>query len=100
MNRKGGPRRKSRQKMSKKPGERGKLRIKAILQSFKEGDKVQLVADPSYQKGLFHLRFYGTKGIVKSKKGNSYYVDIKDGNKEKSLIVHPVHLKKLWLWRQ
>ena len=30
----------------------------------------------------------------KGKKGNCYEVLIKDGGKEKTLIVHPIHLKK------
>ncbi len=95
MNRKGGPRRKSRQKMSKKANKKGKINIRGFLQTFKEGDKVQLVADSSYQRGMFPLRFYGKNGIVKSKQGRSYYVTINDQNKEKSLIVHPIHLKKI-----
>ena len=81
--------------MSKKPSEKGKVTIRKIFQSFKTGDKVQLIAEPSHQKGLFALRFYGKKGTIKSKKGRSYYVKIKDGNKEKLQIVHPVHLKKI-----
>jgi len=95
MNRKGGPRRKSRQKMTKKPGQKGKIKIRNYFQNFKTGDKVQLVAEPASQKGLFALRFYGKKGVIKSKKGSSYYVTIKDQNKEKSVIVSPVHLRRV-----
>lgn len=95
MNRKGGLRRKSRQKLTGKIRKKGKIDIRGFLQSFKEGDKVQLVANPSYQKGMFHLRFYGKMGVIKSKQGRAYYVSIIDQNKEKSLIVHPIHLKKI-----
>ncbi|TKJ17898.1 50S ribosomal protein L21e [Candidatus Woesearchaeota archaeon B3_Woes] len=95
MNRKGGPRRKSRQKLTGKIRKRGKINIRGFFQSFKEGDKVQLVADSSYQRGMFPLRFYGKMGVVKSKQGRAYYVAITDQNKEKSVIVHPIHLKKI-----
>ncbi len=95
MNRKGGARRKTRQKMSKKPSEKGKISIRRLLGSFKEGDKVQLLADSGYKGGTFPLRFYGKKGIVKSKQGRAYHIIINDQNKYKSLIVHPVHLKKV-----
>ena len=34
-------------------------------------------------------------GIVKGKKGSCYEINIKDGKKEKILIIHPVHLKRV-----
>ena len=46
------------------------------------------------QKGMYHSRFYGKMGVVKGKKGRCYEVMITDGSKQKTLIVHPVHLKK------
>tara|TARA_Y100000310_G_C20635906_1_gene791155 strand:- start:1436 stop:1723 length:288 start_codon:yes stop_codon:yes gene_type:complete len=95
MNRKGGPRRKTRHKLTKKISLKGKINIRAFFQKFKDGDKVQLVIDPSVQKGMFLLRFHGQKGTITGKQGNAYYVTIKDKNKEKKIIVHPSHLKKL-----
>jgi large subunit ribosomal protein L21e len=95
MNRKGGPRRKSRSKLRKHPSEKGKISIRRYFQTFKEGDKVQLIADSSLQKGLFPLRSYGKRGIVKAKQGRSYQIMIKDGGKEKTFIVHPLHLRKV-----
>jgi ribosomal protein L21E len=74
--------------------ERGKIRIKSHLQSFNIGDMVQLVADPMVQKGMFHVRFYGKKGIVAAKQGRAYKVTIMDHNKQKSFVVNPVHLQK------
>ena len=56
---------------------------------------MQLVGDPSYQKGLFPLRFFGKMGSILRERGHSYIVNIKDGNKKKELIVHPVHLKRM-----
>ena len=92
MKRIGGNRRKSRYKMRKSVSEKGKLHIKRFLQTFESGDKVLLKAYPSYHKGLFALRFYGKIGEITGKQGECYKVDIKDGNKVKSCVIHPVHL--------
>lgn len=88
----GGNRRKSRYKMKKSVSDKGKLHIKRFMQSFEDGDKVLLKAYSSYQKGLFCLRFHGKIGEVKGKQGECYKVNIKDGNKKKLCIVHPVHM--------
>ncbi|MGM5485480.1 MAG: 50S ribosomal protein L21e [Nanobdellota archaeon] len=90
----GGFRRKSRYKLKKGHKTKGKFSITKYFQSLKEGDNVKLLADPTFQKGMFLPRFYGKKGIVNRKKGECYEVMITDGNKDKSLIVHPVHLKR------
>lgn len=92
MKRIGGNRRKSRYKMKKSVSDKGKLHIKRFMQKYEAGDKVLLKAYPSYQKGLFCLRFYGKIGEVVSAQGECYKVNIKDGNKLKTCVVHPVHL--------
>ena len=94
MQRVGGFRRKTRHKLRKKRSERGKMSITRYLQKFKDGERVFLKADPSYQKGMYFPRFHGKAGVVIGKQGNSYKIQIKDGNKGKILLVHPVHLKK------
>ena len=95
MNRKGGSQRKTRAKLRKSSGQKGKISIRRIFQTFKIGEKVQLVVDSSDQKGRFPLRFHGKKGLITKKQGRSYYVKIKDQNKEKSFIVKPVHIRKV-----
>lgn len=92
MKRIGGNRRKTRYKMKKSVSEKGKLHIKRFMQSFEEGEKVLLKAYSSYQKGLFCLRFHGKIGEVSGKQGDCYKVSIKDGNKKKVCVVHPVHM--------
>lgn len=91
----GGLRRKTRDKLSKNVRERGKLRITEFIKKLNIGDKVVLKIEPSYQKGLFHARFYGKVGTVIGKRGKSYEVLIKDGKKEKRLFIPPIHLKKI-----
>lgn len=93
--RKGTTRRKTRKLMSKHFRNKGKISLTAFLAEYKKGDKVVIKPEPGYQKGICHLRFYGQKGIIKSRKGNCYVVQIKDQNKPKEVIVHPVHLKAL-----
>ena len=95
MNRKGGLRRKTRYLSKKSLSERGKLSISRYLQSFKADDKVELSWESAVQKGMYHPRFYGKRGIVKGKQGKCYEILITDGNKPKTLIVHPIHLRKM-----
>ncbi len=92
MKRIGGNRRKSRHKMKKSVSEKGKLHVQRFLQEFDKGSRVLLKAYSSYHKGLFSLRFHGKVGTVLAKQGECYQVEIKDGNKSKVCIVHPVHL--------
>ena len=75
----GGFRRKTRGKLSKKVGDKGRIVISRFLQSFEKSDKVNLTIEPAYQKGMYHPRFHGKSGVIKSKEGNCYLVEIKDG---------------------
>ncbi|MCA9486319.1 50S ribosomal protein L21e [Candidatus Woesearchaeota archaeon] len=95
MKRIGGFRRKSRYKMQKKVSEMGKVPIGRFLQEFEEGQKVLLKAYPSYHKGLFCLRFYGRIADVTGKQGDCYKVSLRDGGKQKTFVVHPVHMLKV-----
>ena len=72
---------------------RGKVSIRKYLQEFRENDKVSISIDPSYQS-IPHPRFQGLGGIVIGHQGRSYYVQIKDGNKTKRILVSPEHLKE------
>jgi len=91
----GGSRRKTRQKFAKDIRKKGKISIKNYFQTFKGGDKVYLVIEPAVASGMYHTRYYGKTGIVKEKRGRCYEVAIKDKNKQKLVIVHPVHLKRV-----
>ncbi|SRR3989339_1136403 len=91
----GGMRRKTRSKLSKNFRRKGKISISNYFQDLKIGDRVYLGAEPAVQKGFYFPRFYGKSGTVKGKKGRCYEISINDLGKEKTLIVHPVHLKKI-----
>ncbi len=90
----GTARRKTRHKLSKPRSEKGKLSLRKYFQEFKEGDRVTLLAEPAVQKGMYYPRFHNCVGTVKKRRGFCYELTIKDMNKEKTVIVHPVHLRK------
>lgn len=91
----GGFRRKTRSKLRKRRASRGKISITKYLQEFKKGDTVCLKAEPAVQHGMYFPRFHGKHGEITGKQGKCYLVKINDKTKEKELIVHPVHLKKV-----
>jgi len=92
-----GLRRKTRYKLSKHIREKGKIKIKKWLQRFNPGDYVNIKIDPSVHVGMPHPRFHGRTGKVLKARGKCYEVLIKDGDKEKLIIAHPVHLKPIKL---
>jgi len=95
MKRIGKTRRKTRSKFKKSFRQRGKISLANYFQLFNVGDKVTLAVEPSIQKGMYNPKYLGKTGIIKRKNGRCYEVTVQDHKKEKSLIVHPVHLKRL-----
>ena len=90
----GGLRRKTRYKFRKEKRSKGKVNITRYFQTFNAGDKVYLGVEPAVQKGMYHPRFMGKAGIIKGKRGKCYEVAINDLGKEKTLIIHPIHMRK------
>ena len=74
-------------------GIRDRTPINKLLQDFVNGSKVILLPDPSSQKGLPDRRFFGKIGTVINKRGRSYIINIKDGDKKKTVISRPEHLR-------
>ncbi len=94
VQRTGSLRRKTRHKLKKNVRTHGKLSIRNYLQSFEKKDKVALVAEPSVQSGMHHPRFQGRIGVIMGKQGDCYQVQIIDGKTPKTLVVHPIHLRR------
>ena len=90
----GGFRRKTRYKFRKEMRAKGKISLTDYFQSFNNGDRVHLGVEPAIQKGMYRPNFMGKTGVIKGKRGRCYEVQISDFGKEKTLIVHPVHLKR------
>ena len=73
---------------------KGKTRatVSEFVKSFEIGAKVT-ITPKAYHIGLPALRYTNKSGKVVEKRGGSYVVEIKDGNKRKEIIAHPIHLK-------
>ncbi|MDO8741292.1 MAG: 50S ribosomal protein L21e [Candidatus Woesearchaeota archaeon] len=91
----GSSRKKTRNEFKKGARERGKISLTRFFANFKNGEKVVLLPEPAYQKGLFFPRFIGKVGTITEKIKNCYNVLIQDRGKKKVLLVHPIHLKKV-----
>lgn len=74
--------------------DKGKLKLSLYFQKFSEGDRVAVKRELSVQP-KFPKQIQGRSGVVEGTRGSAYLVKINDMNKEKTYIIHPVHLKKL-----
>jgi large subunit ribosomal protein L21e len=90
-----GRRIKTRSLLRKSVREKGIKPPSYLLQDYKPGDKVVLKYDPSVHKGMPHRRFYGKVGTIMGKRGKAYVLQVVDGDKTKTLIARPEHLKRL-----
>jgi len=72
--------------------EKGLPRIRKVTQKFEQGDIVHVKIDPSVHRGMPFSRFHGFTGVVSDVRGRAYLVKVKDGGKEKTIIVSPEHL--------
>jgi large subunit ribosomal protein L21e len=73
---------------------RGKIKFSEYFKSLIEGDRVAIKQEKGVRNNL-QKKMQGKTGVVSGKRGSNYEVKIKDIKKEKLLIVHPVHLKKI-----
>jgi len=89
-----GARKRSRHKMRKPLGRKGKISFTNYFQEFKKGERAVLKAEPAYHNGLYPLKFHGKICVIGERRGKCYEVIVRDG-KEKTLLVHPVHLRKV-----
>ena len=76
----------------KKP-RREKFTVEKFLKEFQPNQKVLIHTDPSSPKNMPHYRYKGKVGVVKRKRGQSYIISVKLGDKEKTLMLRPEHLK-------
>ena len=73
---------------------KGKIKLSRYFQRFEKGDIVTVISELALQP-RFPKKIQGRTGTVEGKRGNSYILKIKDLNKEKTYIIHPVHLVKI-----
>ena len=74
--------------------EKGKLRLSSYFKKIGDGTSVSLVVEGGV-RASFPRRLKGMSGKVSGSRGKFKLVEIKDGNKLKTFIIHPVHLKVL-----
>ena len=86
--------RKTRHKFTQHYRKKGKVPLSQYFQVLNKGEKVNLKINPTIQNGRFFPRFHGLTGTVTGRKGFCYEVKIKNGGKEKTVYVHPIHLIK------
>lgn len=87
-----GTRSKTRNLLKKEPRARGLSPITRGFQIFENGEKVNIIIDPSVHKGMPFSRFHGLTGVVAGKRGAAFEVNVKDGNKTKMVVARPEHL--------
>lgn len=73
---------------------KGKIKLSRYFQEFEKGERVAVIRELALQP-KFPQKLQGRTGIIKGKRGNSYIVTINDLNKEKTYIIHPIHLKRV-----
>ena len=78
---------------SKHPRKRGLPSLSRTLANYEVNSKVNIVIEPSVQKGRPHRRIHGKTGVVLEKRGRSYLIQVSDGKSFKKIIARPEHLK-------
>ena len=76
------------------PRKKGKLSLSQFFQKFKPGQPVAIVQELSQIFG-YKRTLQGRTGKILAKRGSAYEVAVKDGNKPKTYLLKPIHLKKL-----
>lgn len=74
--------------------QKGKIKLSGYFKQIEDGKKVCVVREFGV-KSAFPKRIIGKSGKVISSRGKFKLVEIKDGNKTKTFIIHPIHLKLL-----
>ena len=74
--------------------DKGKIKLSSYFKKIKEGERVSIVTDKGIRKN-YPDRLKGKSGKVVGNRGKHKLVELKEGNKTKTFIIHPVHLKKI-----
>ncbi len=76
-----------------KKGYRDKFTVTPFLRELTEGQNVIENPNPASHNGMPHIRFKGASGVIRGKRGDAYIVDVKIGNKTKTINARPEHMK-------
>lgn len=67
--------------------------VSFLLREYREGDRALVIIDPRQHKGLPHRRYHGKVGTVRQVGRRSISLDIRLGQKTKTLITRFDHVK-------
>ncbi|MDH4214534.1 MAG: 50S ribosomal protein L21e [Candidatus Odinarchaeota archaeon] len=79
--------------MTKRIREKGLSSPSKVLVDYEAGQRVDIVIDSGFHKGMPHRRYQGKTGIVTGLRGRAVLVDVGLGKATKSLIVRREHLR-------
>jgi len=88
-----GYRARTRSLMSKRVRQRGFGSLNKVLIDYEVGQRVDVVINPGFHKGMPHRRYQGRTGVVKGLRGRAIVVDVGLGKAIKTLIVRREHLQ-------
>ena len=88
-----GYRARTRSLMSKNVRTRGIDPLGKMLADFEVGQRVDIVINPSFHKGMPHKRYHGRTGVITGLRGRAVVVDVGLGKATKSLIIRREHLR-------
>tara|TARA_Y100000310_G_scaffold206321_1_gene206732 strand:- start:235 stop:483 length:249 start_codon:yes stop_codon:yes gene_type:complete len=74
--------------------QKGKVKLSNYFKKIEDGGKISVVRELGVKTG-FPKRIIGKSGKVIGSRGKYKLIEIKDGNKTKTFIIHPIHLKLL-----
>jgi len=79
--------------MSKRVRQRGFTSLSKVLIDYEVGQRVDVVINPGFHKGMPHRRYQGRTGVVKGLRGRAIVVDVGLGKAIKTLIIRREHLQ-------
>ena len=74
--------------------DKGKIKLSEYFKNIDDGASVAIVEEKGVVNS-FPARIQGRSGVVAGSRGKYKVVKLKEGNKTKTFVVHPVHMKKL-----
>jgi len=67
--------------------------VSFLLREYREGERALVIIDSRQHKGMPHRRYHGKVGIVRNVGRRSITLNVKLGNKTKTLITRLDHIK-------
>ncbi len=88
-----GFRARTRSLMSKRVRTRGLSSPSKVLIDYEVGQRVDIVIDPGFHKGMPHRRYQGRTGVITHLRGRALVVNVSLGKAMKTLIIRREHLQ-------